>query len=56
VAENSPAEQAGLMPGDRIIQIDDTPIDIVGHDEKAVETIRDLIKAKGKESIKYNCG
>lgn len=27
VLENSPAEQAGLMPGDQIITIDDTPID-----------------------------
>jgi regulator of sigma E protease len=50
VAENSPAEHAGLKPGDIIIQVDSTPIDI-SNDEKAVETIRDLIKAKGKNPL-----
>ena len=50
VAENSPAEKAGLMPGDRIVQIDDTPIDL-SDNEKAVESIRTLIKEKGKNAL-----
>ncbi len=37
VAEGSPAEAAGLAPGDRIVAIDGTPIEEIGDYEKVLE-------------------
>jgi len=50
VVENSPADRAGLMPGDRIIQVDDVSVEGLQAQE-AVEAIRNAIRQKGGNEL-----
>lgn len=51
VVENSPAERAGLLPGDSIIKVDDISVEGMEARE-AVETIRNAIRQKGSNELK----
>ncbi|MDN5276767.1 MAG: regulator of sigma protease [Clostridiales bacterium] len=50
VVEDSPADRAGLMPGDRIMQVDDVSVEGLQAQE-AVEAIRNAIRQKGGNEL-----
>ncbi|SFP60608.1 RIP metalloprotease RseP [Caldicoprobacter faecalis] len=50
VVEDSPADRAGLMPGDRIIQVDGVSVEGLQAQE-AVEAIRNAIRQKGGNEL-----
>lgn len=50
VVENSPADKAGLMPGDRILQVDGVSVEGM-EAQQAVEAIRNTIKQKGGNEL-----
>ncbi|MBM7581418.1 regulator of sigma E protease [Caldicoprobacter guelmensis] len=50
VVENSPADRAGLMPGDKILQVDGVSVEGM-EAQQAVEAIRNTIKQKGGNEL-----